>query len=66
MKTKIKLGKSVSEEIWDAGGNMYPSIDKLVNNSIYILVDNIIYDSVDDLTLWLTWSPIIETIKNRE
>jgi hypothetical protein len=66
MKTKIKLGKPISEEIWDVGGNMYPSIDKLVNNSIYILVDNIIYDSVDDLTLWLTWSPIIETIKNRE
>jgi hypothetical protein len=66
MKTKIKLGKPISEEIWDIGGNMYPSIDKLVNNSIYILVDNIIYDSVDDLTLWLTWSPIIETIKNRE
>jgi len=66
MKTKITLGKSLSEEIWDIGGNMYPSIDKLVNNSIYILVDNIIYDSVDDLTLWLTWSPIIETIKNRE
>jgi hypothetical protein len=65
MKTKIKLGKPISEEIWDIGGNMYPSIDKLVNNSIYILVDNIIYDSVDDLTLWLTWSPIIETIKNR-
>ena len=65
MKTKITLGKSVSEEIWDAGGNMYPSIDKLVNNSIYILVDNIIYDSVDDLTLWLAWTPIIDTIKNR-
>ena len=66
MKTKIKLGKSVSEEIWDAGGNMYPSIDKLVNNSVYNLVDDIIYDSVDDLVQWLAWSPIIETIKNRE
>lgn len=66
MKTKIKLGKPISEEIWEVGGNMYPSIDKLVNNSIYNLVDNIIYDSVDDLTLWLAWSPIIDTIKNRE
>jgi hypothetical protein len=66
MKTKIKLGKPISEAIWDIGGNMYPSIDKLVNNSIYNLVDDIICDSVDDLVQWLAWSPIIETIKNRE
>jgi hypothetical protein len=37
-----------------------------VNNSVYNLVDDIIYDSVDDLVQWLAWSPIIETIKNRE
>lgn len=65
MGRKTILGKPISEEIWDVGGNMYPSIDKLVNNSIYNEIDNIIYDSVDDLTLWLVWSPITDSIKNR-
>ena len=64
METKIVLGKSVSDRIWNLTSEIiWPSINKLVNNKIYNEIDKIVYDSTDGPVQWLVSSPILDSLK---
>jgi hypothetical protein len=64
METKIVLGESVSDKIFNLAYEIiWPSINKLVNNTIYNEIDNIVYDSTDEPVQWLVSSPILDSLK---
>jgi hypothetical protein len=64
VETKIVLGKSVSDRIWNLTSEIiWPSINKLVNNKIYNEIDKIVYDSTDGPVQWLVSSPILDSLK---